>query len=284
MLAAIINKSIKNAIKKTNTMKTLKKLAIALVIVVFTTSSLSAQSYNHSIKNAKRVVIENLLGELTFEGYDGNEIIVEVNQFDAPPKRADGLKAIYGGSDDNTGIGLGFHELDGSITISGASKQSEDARYTFKIPNSMSLKVNYSSPFAEGDIAFKNFTNEISVRTLDADIDFTDVTGPITSSTIDGETKVVFNKVNQDNPISISSIDGEIDVTMPTNTPANLRFSTIDGEIYTDFDVDFTKKSKDSRGSMSYIGGHNSSKGTINGGGVEITLKTIDGVIYLRKK
>lgn len=266
-------------------MKTLQKLAIALVIVVFSTATLSAQTYKKASKNAKRVVIENLLGELTFEGYEGTEIIVEVDNFEAPPKRADGLKAIYGGGEDNSGIGLGFNEVDGSIEITGASKQSEDAKYTFKIPNSMSLKVNYSSPFVEYDkVSFKNFTNEIEVRTLDADIDLLNVTGPITVATIDGTTKVVFGTVNQESPISISSIDGEIDVTLPANTPANLHFGTIDGEIYTDFDVDFTKKAKEGRRSISYIGGHNSSKGTINNGGVVIKLSNIDGIIYLRKK
>lgn len=266
-------------------MKTIQKLAIALVIVVFSTTCLSAQTYKHAIKNAKRVVIENLLGELTFEGYDGNEIIVEVDHFEAPPKRADGLKAIYGGGEDNSGIGLEFREFDGSIEISGASKQSEEAKYTFKIPNSMSLKVNYFSPFTEADIiTFKNFVKEISVKTMDADIEFNNVTGPITSNTIDGTTKVVFGKVNQDSPISISSIDGEIDVTIPANTPANLNFSTHNGEIYTDFDIDFKKKDKKGKHSMSYISGHNSSKGTINNGGVEIKLSNIEGIIYLRKK
>lgn len=266
-------------------MKTINKIALVLAIAIFTTAGLSAQSYKHAVKNAKKVVIENLLAEVTFEGYNGNEIVVEVSHFEAPPKRADGLKAIYGGGEDNSGIGLSFAEVDGSIWISGASKQSEEATYTFKIPNSVALKVNYSSPFVEADqVTFKNFTNEISVKTLDADIEFDNVSGPITSGTIDGTTMVAFGIVNQESPITISSIDGEIDVSLPSNTPADVRFSNMDGEVYTDFDIDFQKKNKDGRTHMSYIGGHNSSKGTINGGGVEITLKTIDGVIYLRKK
>lgn len=266
-------------------MKTLNKIALVLTFAIFTTAGLSAQSYKHAVKNAKIIVIENLLAEVTFEGYDGNEIVVEASHFEAPPKRADGLKAIYGGGEDNSGIGLSFIEVDGNVYISGASKQSEETTYVFKVPNSVSLKVNYSSPFVEADqIVFKNFTNEVSVKTMDADIKFENVTGPITSSTIDGDTWVEFATVNQGSPISISSIDGEIDVTLAANTPANLRFSNMDGEVYTDFDINFTKKDKDGRTHMNYIGGHNSSKGTINGGGVEITLKTIDGVIYLRKK
>ncbi len=266
-------------------MKTMKQMLIGIAIIFFLVPMANAQNFNFDVKNAKQLIIENLLAELTFEGYDGNEITVEVRNFDAPPKRADGLKAIYGGGEDNSGIGLEFSEIDGSILIAGASKQSEDATYIIKVPNSMSIKVNYSSPFAEADqITFKNFSSEISVKTLDADINFENVSGPINSSTVDGTTMVAFGTVNQASPISISSIDGEIDVTLPSSTPADLKFSNLDGEVYTDFEVDFTKKDKTGSKKMRYIGGHNSSEGTINGGGVQISLQTIDGIIYLRKK
>ena len=134
-------------------------------------------------------------------------------------------------------------------------------------------------------IRLKNFPNEISVKTMDADLEFLNVTGPITTNAIDGDILVVFSNVNQENPISLYTIDGVIDVTLPADTPADLKFSTIDGEIYTDFDIDFKRKESDGKyRHMSHIGGHNSSNGIINGGGVEISLKTIDGVIYLRKK
>ncbi len=75
-------------------MKTIKKIALVLALAIFTTAGLNAQSYKHAVKNAKRVVVENLLAEVTFEGYNGNEIVVEVSNFEAPPKRADGLKRI----------------------------------------------------------------------------------------------------------------------------------------------------------------------------------------------
>ena len=47
------------------------------------------------------------------------------------------------------------------------------------------------------------------------------------------------------------------------------------------FDVDFKKKDKDG---LTYIGGGQKIDGTINGGGVDIKLETINNNIYLRKK
>ena len=39
-------------------MKTLQKIALALVIVVFSSATINAQSYKHAVKNSKRVIIE----------------------------------------------------------------------------------------------------------------------------------------------------------------------------------------------------------------------------------
>ncbi len=265
-------------------MKTTKQLLIMLVLVIFSTAA-SAQSYNYDTKNAKRIVVEGLLGELTFEGHNGTDILIEAQNYKGVPERADGLKAIYNGATENTGVGLNINTVEDVIYIYGANKQSEEASYTIKVPYSLSLKVNYSNPFIDfDDITFKNIKSEITVKTLDANIHLIDITGPVTSSTIDGNTTAIFTKVNQENPIMLSCIDGEVDITLPADTPADLKFSTVDGEVYTDFDINFTKVAKRNSSTLNYFGGHNNSKGTINGGGVEITLKSIDGTIYLRKK
>jgi hypothetical protein len=55
----------------------------------------------------------------------------------------------------------------------------------------------------------------------------------------------------------------------------------VTGEIYTDMDIKFEKSEE--QGNMRRVGGRNL-QGTINGGGVEIALKTISDDIYLRKK
>jgi len=267
-------------------MKTLQKLALIIVAVVFSTANLSAQSYNHPVKSAKRLVVKNLISDIKFEAYNGNEIQVQVTNFKAPPKRADGLKELYGGGEDNTGIGLNIMEMDNSVYIVGASKQTEDAKYVIKVPNSIALDIDYSSPFANADnLEFENFENEISVRSLQAGFIFKNVSGPITASSINGNIVATFGKVNQNNPITLTAINGNVDVSLPVNTPANLDLSTIHGSVYTDFDITFDKKgSKSKDDEFHYIGGGASSEGKINNGGVKIKLSSINDDIYLRKK
>ena len=68
---------------------------------------------------------------------------------------------------------------------------------------------------------------------------------------------------------------------MPADTKAKLAMSTIRGEIYSDLDIKFTSDEK-SRGIPAIR--RNISGASLNGGGVELTIKSINGDLYLRKK
>ncbi|MBK7872741.1 MAG: hypothetical protein IPJ74_19725 [Saprospiraceae bacterium] len=72
----------------------------------------------------------------------------------------------------------------------------------------------------------------------------------------------------------IESINGFVDITFSPSAKADLDFSTINGEIYTDFDISkqgkMTRYSKDIRSQL-------------NGGGATLELETINGDIYFRK-
>lgn len=75
--------------------------------------------------------------------------------------------------------------------------------------------------------------------------------------------------------ISINSINGFVDIAYSTQAKADLTFSTINGEIYTDFDI--SKKGNLTKYSKSI-------KSSLNGGGAELELETINGDIYFRKQ
>ncbi len=63
---------------------------------------------------------------------------------------------------------------------------------------------------------------------------------------------------------------------MPANTPANIEMSDMNGNMYSDFDFHAQDKN------MKHVGG-GSVHAQINGGGVDVKLRTINGNIYLRK-
>ncbi|MFO7828616.1 MAG: DUF4097 family beta strand repeat-containing protein [Bacteroidales bacterium] len=262
-------------------MKTISSILITLSLVLGVSTGF-AQEFKYDLNQSNQIDIKNLVGEIIIEGISGNQLIIEASSFGKKPERADGLKSLYGaGTTDNTDIGLQIENQGGVTEIQGASKQAEDAKYIFKVPKGVNVKIDYRSAFAKDIVQVKNFSSEIEISTLNKGIDLTNVTGPLVLNSTNGDININFASVNQNAPVSISTINGIIDISLPSNTPAKISLSTINGEIFTNFDIDFEKKTKNG---LSYIGGGQKIKGSINGGGVDVKLSTINDNIYLRKK
>ena len=89
--------------------------------------------------------------------------------------------------------------------------------------------------------------------------------------TINGDVEVR----NLEGPIQIKTINGFVDMDWQPKAATDLRFKSINGEIYTNFDIRLDK------GSSAYSKRLNTS---LNGGGKLVQLETINGNIYFRKK
>ena len=79
--------------------------------------------------------------------------------------------------------------------------------------------------------------------------------------------------------LDLNTISGDIDLSLANNTRANLEFSTISGEMYSDYD--FPAKSK--KGKYKHHFAKMNFEHELNGGGRDVQLKTISGNIYFRK-
>ncbi|AEE51531.1 hypothetical protein [Haliscomenobacter hydrossis] len=223
------------------------------------------------------IVIEK--AEIEITGYSGNEIQIEaMGTFTGPPERAKGLKPLYNNAEDNTGIGLEIKEAGGVMTVKKASYQ--EATYKIKVPNNADVKVEILD-WNKSDLDIKDISGEVELIGKSSDIKLVNVTGPIVSNTVNGNTEVIFSKVNQSKPCHISTINGFVDVTMPADTKAKLSMSTFHGEVYSDLDIKFATNEKTDK--LKAIT-RNISGATLNGGGVEMTIKSINGDLYLRKK
>lgn len=265
--------------KKLTEMKnsTLKGILIALLITGVT--QLYAQTPEYKIDaNSGRVVFKEI-HSIEFQGHSGSGLIIKKNGEDNEvSERAKGLKLINGlGLVDNTGVGLSMTTEEGTKTIQQVSTNS-DNEYLVMVPKGVTIVYEHSSPHGD-DVIFKDISSELEVTTNHSDVTLENVTGPMTINTVHGDIEGGFSAVNQSNPISIVSSHGDIDLGIPATTKALLKISTGWGEIYSDLDI----KVDNNESSMKKYSA-NSVQGTINGGGVEMSIKSSHGSIYLRKK
>ncbi|PIQ21243.1 MAG: hypothetical protein COW65_10265 [Cytophagales bacterium CG18_big_fil_WC_8_21_14_2_50_42_9] len=235
--------------------------------------------YKIKLGNSKdRQVIINMANSgVQVTGHNSDEVIIETNTYKAPPARAEGLKSLYNQVEDNTGLGLGVEKENNTLKITKASR--EGGQYTIKIPRNASV-VYRESTWTGSDFNLKDVAGEIEVKLNNASANLINVTGPVVVNTTNGKINIKFSSLNQNKPSAISTINGSIDLTLPANTQANFKLRSIQGEIYSDFDMNLKKETK---GDIPMIGGGNTIEGKTNGGGVEMSVYTINSEIYIRK-
>lgn len=250
------------------------------------------------------VVVENMYSDLDIQGGTAGDIKIKTNDYEPVPDKAAGLHPLSALGPDNSGIGLNITQSGNKVTISGTRRNTRNMDYKIMLPANIKLKINHPS-FRSDDITIKGMNNEVEVKSQVGDLLFTDVTGPIIASTISSDIKVEFSSLNQSAPSSISSISGDIDVTLPRSSKGNFKMSSISGEIYTDLDFKTTVKKGGGFFGKSWNMGKSSGasppapptppsppafppaglavNATLNGGGVDVTLRSISGDIYIRK-
>lgn len=258
----------------------MKRLITIALLTTLTSVVLKAQEYTYkptgNIAETK-VVIKNFYADIKVEGTTGNEIIITADGYEGIPDKAKGLKPLSATGPENTGIGLNITQEGNEILISAASRNANDAEYTIRLPKNMKLRADLNT-WQAGDFYVRGMTNEVEAKSQVSDLIFVDVTGPIIAHSLSSDIQVVFTTLNQSMPTSISSTSGDIDITIPANAKGNFFMGSVSGEVYTDVDFKFSDD-KD----LKRFGGGMSAKASLNGGGVEISLKSVSGDVFVRK-
>lgn len=253
------------------------KTIIVIVSVLLFCSTGYTQEYKLA-KSTGRLEIKEV-NSVLIEGSTGSEIVFSLqNGTVQKDKRAEGLRAINSmGLQDNTGIGLAVVDKGTTYEVYQLRKM-EGPNIKITVPRGVTVSYSHSSPFGS-DVTFKNVASEIEVSTVHNSVTLDNITGPATVNTVHGEISATFAGEIK-SPISLISAHGLVDVTVPATTKANLTLSTSFGQIYVDpaFKIDMQK---DEEGYTSFS---NTVNGKINGGGLDMTLTSTHGTIYLRKK
>ncbi len=230
--------------------------------------------------HARVVKASTLNGSITVNTYNGKEVIVELRSgrgSSRTPQTYQGLRRIDGGR------GLSVEEEDNVITVRTPTNPSGNLVITVPPDTSLQLKS------VHGSVAVDGVHGDVEADTTHADITLNNVSGTVLASSTHGDVKVSMVSVDPGKPLSFSSVHGDIDVTLPAAVKASVKLSTVQGAIYSDFEIrmgggqPITEKSNSPEG-VYRVRIDRTIYGTINGGGVEASLHTVHGKIILRKK
>jgi len=250
----------------------MRKFTFILMALFVGTIARAQSDYTKSLNGIQWVKIESKT-DIVVKTHSSNELLIKSGPEVKTPERAKGLKLVGEGGTDNTNVGFSVVQDGNTLIVHNLRKDKKGEIY---LPASQNISVKSTW---NGDIEIDGFSGEIEADAqLNGGVKLLNVNGPVTANSLNGELEVVFGKVTQDSPISLYSTNGAVDVSLPSNTPANLALSTLNGNVYTDFEV----KAEDKKGLKSILG--RDIKASINGGGVKISMKSTNGNMYLRKK
>lgn len=225
-------------------------------------------------------------GSITVKGYEGKEVIVEARLREKlltkkkAPEKAKGMRLIQVAV-----TGLTIEERNNKMEI-GVSSVRNTVDLEIQVPYSTSLELGGHN---KGDITVEKVSGEIEVARHNGSLRLTDVSGAIVAHTYNGEILVTFLKVDPEKPMSFSTYNGDIDVTFPPAIKADVKMSSQQGDIYSDFEVSMKRtpqKVEDKpqeKGERYRISFDRHIYGSINGGGPEFHFKTYHGDIFIRK-
>lgn len=155
-----------------------------------------------------------------------------------------------------------------------------------QVPASSSVEVR---SMMDGMVVVEGVSGEIDINNVNGPVTLKNVSGTTLVHTVNGDIEAALSRIPSGKPLSFSTMHGDIDVTLPANVKANLKMKSDQGEIFTDFEVNLTRRptrseAPEKTGEGKYrIAFDNSLLGTVNGGGPEISFTTFAGNIYIRK-
>jgi hypothetical protein len=286
-------------------MKTMKRFFFTLLVLASAATalwSLDSDSERVAVPfsdpGKPGLVKANLInGGITVKGYEGKEVIIETKPRshvvgededeveaeveDEKPDKHAGMKRLNA-----SGGGLNIEESNNIIRIDVPSWKM-DYDLFIQVPMNVSLEL---ATVNNGNVTVENVNGDIEVSNVNGAIVLSRIGGAAVAQTVNGDVTAAFTSLDGKKPLSLISLNGDIDITLPATAKATLKMKIDNqGEIYSDFELALQNKTEKTVEDKRRHGGHyrltidKTMFGSINGGGQEITLKTFNGDILLRK-
>ncbi len=230
-----------------------------------------------------RIKLQTLGGNISVQAYNGNEVIIKGT---AERNRESGVRV----PDEARGMRR--------LSPAGALSADEDSNVvTIRAglkPENIDLQVPASSALSlktlTGNVQVQGVLGDLDLESTNGGITLDQVGGSIVAHALNGGISATVVRLNADKPCSFSTLNGRIELTLPASLHANLTMRSDQGDVYLDQGFDFkplpassSSALQSESGGMLKIRMDNTIHGTINGGGVEINIRTFNGNILVHK-
>jgi hypothetical protein len=252
------------------------------------------RSFSFTGGDAHKLLVDNISGFVHVTGYSGAQVQVSV----AKHIGADSTAAL---SEAKRDVKLDMSQQGNFVRLyvegpfrktngDGVNYRGDDY-YGYRVTFDYEIQVPFDTELVlksinDGDIVVRKTAGDYTVNGLNGGIEMQEISGSGSVRTLNGPVKVAFTR----NPAKTSefhSLNGNEDVYFQPTLNADLSFKTLNGGIYTDFDVvtrPVATSGQNVDGKFLYRVDRRNMTARTGSGGPELKFDTLNGSIRLHSK
>jgi DUF4097 and DUF4098 domain-containing protein YvlB len=255
-----------------------KLLLPVLLIMVAAAASATTLRENidrtFDVRPGSTLWLDNVNGRITITSWDQPRIRVQAEKVVERTDAGDARKAM-------AELGVEMAPRDGGLSVKTTFPKRNSAgfwdfmfgnftnanvRYEVSVPRNTNVEVSNTN----GRVQLKGVTGVLRVETTNGGIDVEHCAGSADLSTTNGAIEAELTSLDPQKPVKVETTNGHIMLALPSGVRATIDAETTNGSVKTDLPV--TMQSS----------GRHSLRGTINGGGASVHLRTTNGGIAIR--
>jgi hypothetical protein len=214
-----------------------------------------------------RIELDNINGPVHISSWDQNQVKVDAVKYADTKERLDEAKIEIDARNDSISIRTKYPDHNQSWNW-GSHNNPASVEYTLTVPRTARLD---EIKLINGSLDVTGMSGEVNASCINGQLEAHDLSGRARLSTINGRLDARFGQLAS-NSVELNSVNGSVELTIPSDSKAELEADTVSGGINNDFGL--------------HVNHHNfvghDLRGELGSGGAHISLKNVNGRIEIR--
>jgi len=221
----------------------------------------------YALTSDGRVELDNINGAVHISTWDQNEVKVDAVKYADSKERLEQARIDIDSGKDHLSIRTKYPDHD--LTFNwGSHNNPASVEYTLTVPRTARLD---EIKLINGSLDVTGATGEVHASCINGRLEAHNLSGRADLSTINGHLDAKFDQL-RGSTLELKSVNGSVELTIPSDSKAEIEASTVSGGIDNDFGLHVNHHS--------FVG--HDLRGELGNGGPRIKLSNVNGRIEIR--
>ena len=211
-----------------------------------------------------RLSLEVLNGNVTIEGWAGQEIQVEYTKNSRTEEGLKRVDVVIEARQDHIHIETDYSDS------KGWNNEGANIDFVLRVPQGARID---EIELVNGDLNLSNLSGKVKASLVNGEVEARSLSGSIGLESVNGEIDLTFDQLGNGQSIDLESVNGSIKVHLPSSADATIEAETVHGPIENDFGFEVEKGR--------YVG--RSMEGTLGNGSARVSLENVNGSISVHQ-